>query len=89
MHNAWALAIRILCTLTEFYTEAKLHFEDTCENTTKKQLYQAKKNKAEISPDLARTRLTLNNRQTLVTNKASTFAKNFLMRFSKSGTKFI
>ena len=40
-----------------FYTEAKLRFANTCENTTKKQLNQVKYEKVEISLDLAKTRL--------------------------------
>ena len=38
-------------------TEAKLRFANTCDNTTKKQLYQVKKEKVEISLQLAKTRI--------------------------------
>ena len=38
-------------------TEAKLRFAKTCENTTKKQLYQGEKEKVEISLELPKTRL--------------------------------
>ena len=38
-------------------TEAKLRFANTCKNATKKQLYQVKYEKVEISLELAKTRL--------------------------------
>ena len=40
-----------------YYTEAKVCFANTCENTTKKRLFQVKKEKLEINLELANTRL--------------------------------
>ena len=37
--------------------KAELRFANTCENTTKKQLYQVKKEKVEIILELEKTRL--------------------------------
>ena len=42
----------LISPYAKFCTDAKLCFANTCENMTKKQLYQVKYEKVELSPEL-------------------------------------